>query len=133
MYMCMYARMHVCMYVCMYVSQCVCMRGYIHASFNQMHSNLLIHAFNHPNIHFIYCILTRYLCREEKVKEIRIHLESAARELSIERFSSFESSLFQTIFSFVDSNDLLCKKAGIRVSLSLSLSLLLLLLPLLLL
>ena len=53
--------------------------------------------------------------REEKVKELRFHLESAARELSIERFSSFESALFQAIFTFVKADDLICKKAGIMV------------------
>ena len=42
--------------------------------------------------------------REQAADEIRAHIEAAARELSLEKFALFESSLYHAIFSFVHSD-----------------------------
>lgn len=51
--------------------------------------------------------------RKEIALEIKQHVENAARELSLERFSSFESSLYQYIFAYVHSSNLHEKLGGI--------------------
>ena len=50
--------------------------------------------------------------REERSRELKQHIEVAARELSIERFSAFEGSLFENIYSLVNSQRLDHRKAG---------------------
>ena len=49
--------------------------------------------------------------REQAADEIRAHIEAAARELSLEKFALFESSLYHAIFSLVHS-DIINEKVG---------------------
>jgi len=51
--------------------------------------------------------------RKQASTEMKFHVEAAARELSLERFSSFENSLFMTIFNFVQSENMGDKLGGI--------------------
>ena len=48
----------------------------------------------------------------EAVKDIRNHVEVAARELSLLRFANFENELYQNIFLFVISGENVCEKIG---------------------
>jgi FKBP12-rapamycin complex-associated protein len=45
--------------------------------------------------------------------EIRAHVESAARELSLDRFAKFENELYKQIFSFIHSEKMNAKFGGI--------------------
>ena len=51
--------------------------------------------------------------RNSAASEIKQHLESAAKELSIERFSLFENSLFQTLFLLFSSDHTEQRKSGV--------------------
>jgi hypothetical protein len=45
-------------------------------------------------------------------KEVRVHLEAAARELSLTRFANFENELFASIFLKIISGDNVREKRG---------------------
>eukprot|EP00601_Ochromonadales_sp_CCMP2298_P001577 CAMPEP_0173176150 /NCGR_PEP_ID=MMETSP1141-20130122/4293_1 /TAXON_ID=483371 /ORGANISM="non described non described, Strain CCMP2298" /LENGTH=339 /DNA_ID=CAMNT_0014098443 /DNA_START=164 /DNA_END=1179 /DNA_ORIENTATION=- len=53
--------------------------------------------------------------RDKATQEVKFHLETAARELSLERFARFENELYQEIFSFVNGNSMDEKVGGILV------------------
>ena len=44
---------------------------------------------------------------------IKVHLETAAKELSLERFAKFENELYSEIFSYINGNNLHEKIGGI--------------------
>ena len=44
---------------------------------------------------------------------IKVHLETAAKELSLERFSKFENELYSEIFSYINGHNLHEKIGGI--------------------
>ena len=51
--------------------------------------------------------------RSKVALEIREHVEAAARELSLERFATYENELYQRLFAFVHDENLLVKRGGI--------------------
>ena len=53
--------------------------------------------------------------REKSSGTIRLHVEHAARELSLDKFIKFESELYHQIFQLVRSENLNDIKGGIRV------------------
>eukprot|EP01041_Mallomonas_annulata_P001944 gene1944-3771_t len=53
--------------------------------------------------------------RKRAAFDIKAHVESAARELSLESFANFENELYQSIFAFVHSDQLPEKMGGIEV------------------
>jgi FKBP12-rapamycin complex-associated protein len=44
--------------------------------------------------------------RNQATLEIKMHVEAAARELSLERFGNFENELFQKLFSYLSGNNI---------------------------
>ena len=60
-------------------------------------------------------IISNLLTNERKsaATELKFHVEAAARELSLERFSSFENSLYQVLFTYLHSDHLGEKLGGV--------------------
>ena len=53
--------------------------------------------------------------RDKATYEVRLHVEAAARELSLERFGNFENELYQKIFGYLYSNNIEEKTGGVLV------------------
>jgi len=51
--------------------------------------------------------------RKAAAADIKQHIESAARELSIERFAAFELSLFETLFDLVSGENVEHRKGAV--------------------